>query len=234
MCCLTIVKSEANKIVVTHNRDEQWSRQSGATQVQEFIVNNKKVWMPKDSLTGGTWIGTDGIRVAAILNGFKVNHSKKPIYRASRGSIIPQFFSGENTDNFISNFDPTGLEPFTLIIIDEHKVIKELGWDEKTVHLSDKTNDIPLIYSSATLYDTDIRERRKSIFGSHIDKQFNNNDIWKFHENKGTDHGDFINIEYNDEISTVAISQIVIAETSVFHYCSLLNNDSKQSIVLIQ
>lgn len=232
MCCLTIIKTETNKIVITHNRDEQWSRQTNAPQVQESIVNGKKIWMPKDSLSAGTWIGTDGVRVAAILNGFKENHVKKPMYRASRGSIIPEFLSSGSTDDFISNFDPSGLEPFTLILLNEDKKILELGWDENKVHFFDKTSYIPLIYSSATLYNNEIRERRKSIFMSRIDDQMDNSDIWKFHENKGSDHGVFINVDYNEEISTVAISQIVVAETSVFHYRSLLNNHSKQSIVL--
>lgn len=234
MCCLTIIKTETNKIVITHNRDEQWSRQSGATKVQESIVNSRKIWMPKDSLTAGTWIGTDGVRVAALLNGFKENHVKKPSYRGSRGSIIPQLFSDGNTNNFISNFNPKGLEPFTLILIDENKDIIELGWDEKTVHFSVITSDIPLIYSSATLYGTDIRNRRKNLFYSRIYDQIDNNDLWRFHENKGTDHGEFINVDYNDQISTVAISQIVLADTSVFHYRSFLNNNSKQCIILEQ
>ncbi len=133
MCCLTIVKTETNKIVITHNRDEQWSRQTNAPQVQESIVNGKKIWMPKDSLSAGTWIGTDGVRVAAILNGFKENHIKKPMYKSSRGNIIPQFFSALNTDNFLNKFDPSGLEPFTLILVDEHQTILELGWDENKV-----------------------------------------------------------------------------------------------------
>jgi uncharacterized protein with NRDE domain len=234
MCCLTIVKTETNKIVVTHNRDEQWSRQSNASQVQESIINGKKIWMPKDSLSGGTWIGTDGVRAAAILNGFKENHIRKPMYRASRGSIIPEFLCSDSTDDFISNFDPSGLEPFTLIFVDEDKKILELGWDENTFHFFDKSSDIPLIYSSATLYKAETRERRKSIFMSRIDNQIDSSDIWKFHENKGSDHGDFVNVDYNDEISTVAISQIVVADISVFHYQSLLNNNIKQSIVLEQ
>lgn len=52
MCCLTIVKTETNKMVITHSRDEQWSRQSDASQVEDLIVNGKKIWMPKESNSG--------------------------------------------------------------------------------------------------------------------------------------------------------------------------------------
>ena len=156
------------------------------------------------------------------------------MYRASRGSIIPEFLCSDSTDDFISNFDPSGLEPFTLIFVDEDKKILELGWDENTFHFFDKSSDIPLIYSSATLYNSEICERRKSIFMSHIDNQIDSSDIWKFHEKKGSDHGGFVNVDYNDEISTVAIGQIVVGDISVFHYQSLLSNNIKHSVVLEQ
>jgi hypothetical protein len=51
-------------------------------------------------------------------------------------------------------------------------------------------------------------------------------------ESKGTDHGEFINVDYNNEISTVAISQLVLGNETVFHYQSLLNQNQKQTIVL--
>lgn len=234
MCCLTIVKTETNKMVITHNRDEQWSRQSDGSNVQDLIVKGKKIWMPKDSLSGGTWIGTDGVRVAAILNGFKENHIKKPMYKSSRGNIIPQFFSALSTDNFLSKFDPSGLEPFTLILVDDHQTILELGWDEKTMQVSDKTNNVPLIYSSVTLYNSTICESRKTLFESQFNQPIDHDDLWMFHEKKGNDHGTYINVNYNEEISTVAISQIIVDDISIFHYQSLLNNNVKQSILLLQ
>jgi hypothetical protein len=56
--------------------------------------------------------------------------------------------------------------------------------------------------------------------------------MWKFHETKGEDHGSFINVDYNDEISTVAIGQIVTGDTQDFYYQSIMNNHIKQTINL--
>lgn len=44
----------------------------------------------------------------------------------------------------------------------------------------------------------------------------------------------FLILNYNEEISTVAISQIIVDDISIFHYQSLLNNNAKQSILLLQ
>ncbi len=42
----------------------------------------------------------------------------------------------------------------------------------------------------------------------------------------------FLILNYHAEISTVAISQIIIGNPSVFNYQSLLNQNQKQTIVL--
>lgn len=232
MCCLTIVRTHNHNIVITHNRDEQWSRQINGELVSVHMVQERKIWMPKDSLSKGTWIGTDGIKAAAILNGFKENHIKKAKYRVSRGTIIPAFLSSENTNDFVASFDPTGLEPFTLVLVDNKSNFLEYGWDEKDIHLHDHSFETPAMYSSATLYNSDIQQRRKSRFHYFTQSQVDFDDLWRFHENKGEDHGNFINVDFNAEISTVAISQIVLGNASVFHYQSLLNQNQKQTIIL--
>ena len=116
--------------------------------------------------------------------------------------------------------------------MDNNTNFTEFGWDEKDIHLNDHTFETPAIYSSVTLYNNDIQEKRKSHFQSFTQLQVDIDDLWKFHENKGSDHGNFINVDYNTEISTVAISQIIIGNPSVFNYQSLLNQNQKQTIVL--
>jgi len=232
MCCLTIYKTKDDKLVVTHNRDEQPARQVSANKVVTKIINDRKVFMPEDSLSGGTWIATDDVTIAALLNGFKEKHIRKPYYRASRGSIIPQFFNETDIDAFVRRFDPSGLEPFTLILVTRNEKGFEIGWDEKNMHISMLTCDTPLIYSSATLYDGVIQSQRKNLFKRYLQKDMDADDLWLFHKNKGDNHGNYINVDYNDEISTVAISQIVFADKSTFYYQSLVNNNSKLSFIL--
>jgi uncharacterized protein with NRDE domain len=233
MCCLTIVKTPNHNIVFTHNRDEQWSRQTRGTFVQEYRFEYNKIWMPKDSLVDGTWIGSDGTRAAAILNGYKKNHLKKEKYRASRGTIIPKLLKETHTQKFMESFDPSGMEPFTLIVADNKKYITEIGWDEKEIHLTKHDIESPLIFSSFTLYDDDVQQKRKNLFLSLVTTQSNHDNLWQFHETKGDNHGSFINVDYNNEISTVAISQIVLGDQPTFYYKSLLENQQKQNLILI-
>lgn len=234
MCCLTIVKTYNKNIVITHNRDEQWSRQTHGARIREHSANGKIIYMPKDSLSEGTWIGTDGTKAAAILNGFKANHIKKDKYRASRGTIIPQFLLADTAHTFISSFDPTGLEPFTLVMVEDDKSFVEYGWDEKDIHLVYHSLDAPAIYSSATLYTYEIQENRRNLFHTFVLSDFNSEDLWQLHKKKGHNHNEFFNVDYNAEISTVAISQIVLGESPIFHYKSLLNQNQKQSILLLK
>jgi hypothetical protein len=233
MCCLTIVKTFNHKIVMTHNRDELLSRQTEGDCVREYYVNERKIWMPKDSLSNGTWIGSDGKRSAAILNGYKKNHHKKESYKVSRGTIIPQYFAEDTTDSFLHSFDPTGLEPFTLIISDNDVTITEYGWDENDIHIAMHDLEKPLIYSSYTLYESEIQVKRQNLFNSFITLKTDKDDLWTLHEKKGEGYGDFINTDYNSKIRTVAISQIVTGNITEFCYQSLVKNNNKQTLILI-
>lgn len=232
MCCLTVYKTSQNTLVFTHNRDEQWSRQVNGATVQKMIYENKKIWMPQDSLSFGTWIGSDGTRAAAILNGYKKNHTRKEKYRASRGTIIPQYLSKLDITQFLESFDPSGLEPFTLIMADNINRMTVMGWDEKDIYLHHQSTDQPSIFSSFTLYNDSVQEERKKIFLSYMASHSHEDEIWTFHEKKGDDHGKFIHVDYNKDISTVAITQIVLGEHSVIHYRSLLDTQPKHTIYL--
>ena len=233
MCCLTIYKTKDDKLVITHNRDEQISRQLSASDVSQQTINGKTVWMPKDAKSNGTWIGTDGQMAAALLNGFKENHIRKTSYRASRGNVIPTFFGSNGLDDFILNFDPSGYEPFTLILFDGKERLTEFGWDEHNISVSELDQNEAVIYSSCTLYNNRASLSRAELFSEYILQERNENDIWNLHASKGKDHNKFLNVVYNENISTVALSQIVLGKKPVFCYVSLQGKDGKQTITLI-
>lgn len=232
MCCLSIYKTKDHKVVVTHNRDEQKSRQILANKLMTEIIDGKKVWMPKDTQSNGTWIATDGQMVGSLLNGFKENHIKKDLYKASRGSIIPYLFNMQSVEQFINDFDPNGYEPFTLIIIDKNKTMVEYGWDEQRIHTKSLDTDQPHIYSSSTLYSSDVKINREQLFFDWLKNDCSENDIWYLHALEGNDYSHFLNVNYNDDISTVAISQIILGSHSILHYESLLNNGHRETIIL--
>jgi len=232
MCCLTIHKTKDVKLVITHNRDEQKSRQLSANQVEAEIINGRKIWMPKDALSTGTWIATDGQMVGALLNGFKENHIKKDKYKASRGNIIPELFEMESPERFIADFDPDGYEPFTLLIVDVMGVKIEYGWDEYQIHISKLNESQSYIYSSSTLYDKEVKSNREHLFFEWLKYDRSEKDVWQLHALKGNDHSQFLNVNYNDQIYTVAMSQIVLGETSLFHYQSIVADSLKKTLYL--
>lgn len=233
MCCLTIVKTKDHKVVITHNRDEQKSRQFSSNQLVPEIVSGRKVWMPRDKQTLGTWIATDGKMVGALLNGYKLNHVKKESYKASRGTIIPTLFNSHNSEKFISEFDPEGYEPFTLLMVDTEKSLIEYGWDEKNVHVKHLDFLQPYMYSSSTLYNSEVKSQREMLFHDWIINDCTENDLWYLHALKGNNHGQFLNVDYSEEISTVSISQIILGNRPLFHYHSL-NNIVKETIYLLE
>jgi hypothetical protein len=223
MCCLTIHKIKNAHWVITHNRDELKSRQHLSNEVTPMLVEDKKVWMPIDKQAQGTWIATDGVVAAALLNGYKQNYTRKPQYKASRGCIIPTVFQYTNMEVFVDKFDPTGYEPFTLVIVDPMRGIVEYGWDEYEVHINILSTDQSHMYSSSTLYDDEVKSKRSVLYQDWISNDCDENDLWYLHALKGGDHSHFLNVDYDDKISTVAISQIILGENPRFHYHSLTN-----------
>jgi hypothetical protein len=88
-----------------------------------------------------------------------------------------------------------------------------------------------LIYSSSTLYSSDVKSKRELLYRDWIKNDSNENDLWYLHSLKGNNHSNFLNVDYNKHISTVAISQIVLGENPQFHYHSL-TNIAKETIYL--
>ena len=234
MCCVTIYKTKDQKLVITHNRDEQISRHQSSNEIITEMINDRKVWMPKDQTSKGTWVATNGELTGCILNGYEVNHIKKTKYKASRGTIIPLLFQINNVDKFIQEFDPIGYEPFTLLIIAQKKGIVEYGWDEQKINVKYLDTNKSHIYSSSTLYNDEVRKYREQLFFNWLKNDSSENDIWYLHTLKGNDHRHFLNVNYNTEISTVAISQIILGTEGIFHYDSLLGDKGRHTIQLTQ
>jgi uncharacterized protein with NRDE domain len=62
-----------------------------------FDHNGQKLFFPKDTDAGGTWIVMkENGDAAVLLNGAFINHTAEPPYRLSRGIILLDIFSTEN------------------------------------------------------------------------------------------------------------------------------------------
>ncbi len=211
MCTVTFVRTN-HKIIITSNRDEKIIRPS-AIEPQEYIVNNKSVFYPKDPKAGGTWfaVSKEGA-VLVLLNGAQEKHEPKSSYARSRGLILLDLIGSKSIQKYWSDVNLINIEPFTLVLYENEKLY-QLRWDGV---LKDSENLNPnqhYIWSSSTLYSKDIRENRAFWFKEFLNEnpEITETKMMNFHKytkNENSENGLIIN--RNDEMQTLSITQTVI------------------------
>ncbi len=199
MCTLTFVPLENNDFILTSSRDEQKTRKN--SELPSFTELNKtKILRPIDGDAGGSWIGiTDKGRTLCLLNGAFQRHNRNTPYRKSRGIILMDLLAATSQSEIESyNFDK--IESFTLIWIEKHEKrsifsLTEYRWVEEENKLYKKIIDTKFAYiwSSATLYTSEIAEKREEWFEQWIDFYFKKGQkldiisqiLWHFHVKGG-------------------------------------------------
>jgi hypothetical protein len=211
MCFVTYLPYQEG-FILTSNRDESIGRPK-ASPPKKYKLNQQSVFYPKDGLAGGTWIATSTDWTLCLLNGAFVKHQHNPPYLKSRGLVILDFLEQNNLEEFISSYDLSGVEPFTLVVV-EHKyglAINELRWDGTTLHHKPLLTNMPYSWSSVTLYSDQVIEERQQWFAQWQQKNpdFEGDTIVDFHRfgGKGDIENDLI-VNRNNELQTVSITQI--------------------------
>ena len=162
MCTVTYIPINKSEFFLTSNRDEAPSR--AAKTLEERIIGTEKIVFPKDTQAGGTWIAVSSEgRVVCILNGAFKQHQRIPPYRRSRGLMALDFFSFARVRSFFDQYQFHGMEPFTMIVYQE-KELFEVRWDGKKLHIKKLNILEAYIWSSATLYDAEMRAKRENWF----------------------------------------------------------------------
>jgi|SRR5690554_2160026 len=231
MCTLTFFPFGKDKFVLTTNRDEQPERET--IPPMEYNHDGTKLTYPKDQKAGGTWVGANSNgRIASLMNGGKIPHIRKGSYRLSRGVVMIELLKTKEVMMFLKSFDFTGIEPFTIVLInpqnesdtDKFKAY-ELIWDDKKLHIIElpwKTH----IWSSTPLYPREIHQKRVEWLHTFIEKTPNISPdaIWDFHHIAGS--GDKANDFVIDRgfIHTKSITQFVNDGTIKFRYEDLLES----------
>ena len=231
MCTVSFLPLSASEFILTHNRDEHHTR-SVALPPETYQVQNKNVIYPKDEQGGGTWFATSKEVSLCLLNGGFKKHISIPPYRHSRGKIILDFFSFNDLNSFINNYDVNLLEPFTLLIINHQTLrLDQLVLDNNSLSHSTLDNNIPHIWSSTTLYNEDIRIQRKNIFNTWCDKQerFTQEAIIKFHlQDQHPDMTEGIRINREGNLFTVSLTSVASqASNGSMLYHDFINDQTK-------
>jgi uncharacterized protein with NRDE domain len=212
MCTLTYIPKQDNGFLLTSNRDESVFRLP-ALQPLIYTHNGISVMYPKDTQAGGTWlaISENGFTLC-LLNGAFVKHTHNPPYKHSRGLVVTDFFNYQDVTAFVKQYDFTGLEPFTLIIIASGaQQIHEIRWDGAYLHYTTKNAAQPQIWSSASLYDAKVVLERVKWFEQFLSSNPNPtpDDMLRFHHFGGGENGqNSVLMNRNNILKTISITSV--------------------------
>lgn len=235
MCTVTYIPQAGNQFILTSNRDESAKRSS-----QEIATQSNKgvdLIFPRDKTAGGTWIAVANTdRIVCLLNGAFDKHQHQPPYRKSRGIMVLEFFNYHNAPFFFKEYDFKGMEPFTMIIL-ENEQLFEFRWDETKIHIVKLDRNRPHIWSSSTLYSDEIKKKRKEWFGNwQLENKFNLEDIINFHKNAGEGNPEYdLVMNRNNIVQTVSITSIIKNHHRIeLQYHDLIHSTFQQKEIKLQ
>ena len=212
--------------ILTSSRDEKIVRPA-ALLPKKYYVGNKIIVFPKDPVAGGSWIAYAENRTACLLNGGFVKHISKPPYKKSRGLVLLDYFSFDDLESFNKHYDFKGIEPFTLVIVEQENLY-ELRWDEVKTTVTKLDAEQPHIWSSVTLYSEEIIAKRKIWFQSwlSLNKEYSKEAIVSFHRDGGDgDKTNDVLMNRENFLMTVSITSIEKRiDTLEMLYDDLINN----------
>lgn len=215
MCTVTYIPTKEG-CIITSNRDEKITRER-ALPPTEYHIEGKKIIFPKDPKAGGTWIAHSETKIVVLLNGAQEKHIPKSNYRKSRGLIVLEVISVENSLQYWESVDLTDIEPFTIVLFENNKLL-QLQWNEIEKSIEEKDKNKSHIWSSSTLYSKEIREQRKIWFTNFI--QENNiptpEEILYFHQFTESENKEFgLQINRNDTLKTISITQCQVTQDNI-------------------
>lgn len=215
MCTVSFVPLK-DSFVLTSNRDEKTARPTISPKI--YTDKGIKLLYPKDEMAGGTWVVAKNEGTAIVLlNGAFENHKKKPNYLKSRGVVLMEMIKASNPISHFSTISLKGVEPFTLIVFQNNKLV-ELKWDEKQKYALEHSVSEPHIWSSSTLYNQEQRELRTQWFENFSTKNhpLSPEKILSFHKNTQTENTEYGLVINRDDITrTLSITQLLLQNNHI-------------------
>lgn len=229
MCTVTYLPLQGEGFIITSTRDEKTIRKP-ALPPDKYEIHGQEIYFPRDSDAGGTWIASSpGGHTLCLLNGGFVIHESRPPYRKSRGLVLLDFFRYNDLAGFRDRYDFKGIEPFTLLVRSFQGTapegalsqFDELRWDGGRIHHTPLNPDIPAIWSSVTLYTTEVINQRNQWFEQWLKDRpdFTIASAVNFHKTAGT--GNIQNdvlMNRDNIVKTVSITSILRNSRSHEYY----------------
>jgi hypothetical protein len=227
--CIPVPQDCGNKIYITSNRDEKHWR-SNALPPAVYAAASGNLLFPKDGDAGGTWIAAhENGNAIVFLNGGFIRHAPQPPYRKSRGLILIDLLDTPDPVMAFKTLSLQQIEPFTAIIWSAGQLF-ECRWDGNQKHTTRLSASTPHIWSSATLYDAAVIEKRKNWFTKWLlqHPQPAPDEILHFHQftGDGDTHND-LRMNRNGQVFTVSVTLLTLTdEMTQMHYLDLKNNNA--------
>lgn len=211
MCTVTFIPGKG-RVTITSNRDEKLTRRQ-AIAPAVYQAGQYKLIYPKDAAAEGSWIGLkENGDAAVLLNGGFLPHQPQPHYAKSRGLIFLDILKAIRPVICVMKLELNNIEPFTLILL-ENNSLYEFRWDGKEKHCRQLTVVRPHIWSSVTLYNSQVIRKRESWFNSFMNKYPDptQRDILNFHRFTGDgDTGNDLLMRRDGIYSTVSITSVML------------------------
>jgi len=226
MCTVTFIPVK-DKYFITSNRDEKIVRKP-ALPPKAYKFGNATITYPKDADAGGTWIAMhENGNAVVLLNGGFEKHIPAPPYKKSRGIVLLEIISDSKPYVAFHGAKLLNIEPFTLVLFDDNNLY-ECRWDGNNKHAKQLDKSKAHIWSSVTLYDKAIIQKRERWFREWLNTNLTPSmqDILQFHlfAGDGDDHND-LRMNRNGMMLTVSATGMEITnEKAIIHYLDL-NND---------
>jgi Transport and Golgi organisation 2 len=223
MCTVSFIPS-AGGVIITSNRDEKLVR-TPALAPAAYQHKTGFITYPKDAQAGGTWFAVhENGNAAVLLNGAFEKHISQPPYTISRGIVLLEILDSEKPLSSFLQFSMAGaVEPFTLVLWQE-QTLYECRWDGATKYYVQKDNRQPHIWSSVTLYDAAVRQKRENWFWQWLQhcQQPQQEDAVKFHQfgGDGDSENDLV-MNRSNTLSTVSITSAALGQQKT----AMLYND---------
>ena len=227
MCTVTFIPAK-DKFFITSNRDEKILRKP-ALSPTAYSLEGANIIFPKDSGAGGTWIAMhENGNAIVLLNGCFKKHTPTPPYIKSRGIVLLEVIKTISPFKTFSELNLSGVEPFTLVLLDD-SVLYECRWDGKIKYQKELNPTKSYIWSSVTLYNEEIIQKREQWFKEWLAKnpQPTMRDILNFHlfTGDGNKHND-LRMNRNGEMLTLSVTGMEINnEKGIMQYHDLLKNE---------
>jgi len=235
MCTVTIFPTKSGWLL-TSSRDVSLARPKA-----KFPVFTKKngieILYPEDGLAKGTWIGTNNnATTVCLLNGAFEKHENIIPYRKSRGLIVLDILSTDKPYTVLKTSNLNGIEPFTLIMIENNKRLSENRWDGNKLHTRPLNLKDKNIWSSSTLYNDEVCKERKKMFGEcNMTNDITEKELLSYHKTAFKELGEenqALMSRKEKGYGTVSITCLKASATHVsFFYEDVLNNFKKDELI---